>query len=135
MSKRARLPVVSDACPPRRDRCHRAGCRWHLASELTDTGAIVVGNVGAGRGVVVPPRIARRGQTPSRLIEWAARFVAANVRRKRPACMWLLVAAHPGGMQLHEIGEALGVTRQAVEQIETRALAKVGGALLSLGAL
>lgn len=44
-----------------------------------------------------------------------------------------LVAAHPGGMELAEIGAAMGLTHQRVQQIEAQALANLERRLRLIG--
>lgn len=45
----------------------------------------------------------------------------------------LFVGAFPDGMSLEEIGDAMGVTRERIRQIETRALPKLGKRLALAG--
>ena len=72
---------------------------------------------GAERAVTTPS-----GATYEAARERAGAIVDGTTRYADDIAAQLCVAAFPGGMELEEIGEAMGMSRQRVQQIEAQAL-------------
>ena len=83
--------------------CPFVSCKWHLAVDVD----------------------AVNGTIRVHLDAWDAEEQTIDVARMPSTCALGVTARHPEGMTLDEIGSMLGLTRERVRQLETRALAAI----------
>ena len=94
--------------------CPWFGCRYHLAVDVTDNGALVV--IGGPRLPANPT---------DRQLE---RFTEAAIARaaRFGSCALDKIERDPDGLTLRDIGETLEVSRERIRQIERKALRPLG---------